>query len=331
MYMSSRINLKVILISVLASLGLVALFSNRFLQSEEGTTVGILQTASHPALDQTRERFIGELKGLMEGKVRFVVQNAEGSVPMAQTIAEHFHAHRNIDAIFAIGTPAVQAAARAEKEKPIFIAAVSDPESLGILDEGTNVCGTTDRIDTEKQADFVLDLLPGVRSVAILYNPSESNSSSMVKKMEASLGKRGIGSFLLGVHSESEIAAAVMNASRKVEAILIPADNLLVGAMPLAAKEALKRKCPLIASDPPSALKGALAAQGTDYGKQGEIAAGIAYKVLCLGEKPGEVGIVIPTDVQRIVNRGALEKLGLRMTPELTLAVEFSEPQRSQP
>jgi putative ABC transport system substrate-binding protein len=246
-----------------------------------------------------------------------VIQNAEGSLASAQSIAENFHAHQKIDAIYAIATPAVQAAARAEKEKPIFIAAVTDPESLGIIHPRTNICGTTDRIDTEAQADLILKAVPTAQTAAIIYNPGENNSQIMVKNMERSLQKRGLKTLPLGVHSESEIAQTISAAAHKAEVILVPADNLLVGAMPLVAREALKRGRPLFASDLPSVAKGALAAQGADYAELGKTTAQMASRVLILGESPETVGIVHPFNTKLVTNPKVMEALGISFQEEL--------------
>ena len=296
-----------ILICLTAILAGLVVKTVRSRSDEKSLVIGILQTASHPALDETRENFIAEMKRLTDGNVAFAVQNAEGSISQARTIAEHFHAHERIQAIFAIGTPAVQAAARAEKTKPIFIAAVSEPEALGI--DQSNLCGTSDRINTDAQAEFVQRLLPDVKSVFILYNPGEANSTAMVKRMKLSLLNRVIESSLLGVNGENEIAQAVLSGSRKADALLVPADNLLVGAMPLLAKEALKQNCPLIASDVPSVSKGALAAQGADYGDLGIQTALLAYQVLALGKTPLEIGIRDPENATIRLNQAALETL----------------------
>jgi len=300
---------------------LIAILSGLFLyksiSKEEMLTIGIIQTATHPALDQAREGFTGEISKLTGGKVRFVIQNAEGSLSQAQSIAESFHSHRKIDAIFAIATPAVQAAARIEKQKPIFIAAVSDPESLGIIFPGTNICGTTDRIDTEAQADLIIKMVPNVQTVSIVYNPGENNSQEMVERMQYSLQKRGLNFVSLGVHSESEIAQTIGAAARKGEVILVPADNLLVGAMPLVAREALKKGSPLFASDIPSVSKGALIAQGADYSELGKSTAEIAYRVLFLGNTPEDVGIVHPTNSKILMNKKALEELKISIPKDL--------------
>ncbi len=284
---------------------------------EKVLTVGILQTASHPALDQARESFIAELTQQVGGKVHFVVQNAEGSLSSAQTIAENFHVHKKIDAIYAIATPAVQAIAKVEKKKPIFIAAVSDPESLGVIHAGTNVCGTTDRVDTDAQADLILELAAHVKTIAILYNPGENNSVVTVKRMEQSLEKRGVKHLLMGVYSESEIGPTINAAARRAEAILVPTDNLLVGAMPIVAREALRNNILLFASDLPSAAKGAVVAQGADYSDLGSTTAEIAYKVLVLGSTPAEVGIIHPSNSKIVFNKQTMDHFQIALSKNL--------------
>lgn len=293
--------------------------------SATNLTIGIIQTATHPALDQARDSFIAEMKKLSNGKVSFVVQNAEGSISQARLIAENFCSHAKIDAIYAIGTPAVQAAARAEKVKPIFISAVSDPDSLGILHPTSNICGTTDQVDSDAQIDLLKKMIPDIQTVSIVYNPGEHNSQVMVKKMQQSLQKQGIKNVAFGVHSESEIVQTISLASRKGEAILVPADNLVVGAMPLVAKEALKWQKPLIASDIPSVTKGALMAHGADYGDLGKQTAQIAYEVLLLSIKPKDIGVIHPINLKTAMNKKALETLHVTIPQELVSSITLVE------
>lgn len=293
----------------IAALALLGWFTFKGTARSDALTIGILQTASHPALDQSREGFIEEMRRLSTKKIDFVVQNAEGSLSQAQTIADSFHAHKKISAIFAIGTPAVQAIARAEKEKPIFIAAVSDPESLEIIHPGTNICGTTDQVNTDAQVDLILELVPNAQTITLIYNPSENNSQTMVKKIQNSLDKRNLKNITLGVHSISDLPQIVRAASTKGEAILIPNDNLVASAISLVAKEVSSKKCPLFVSDIALVEKGALAAQGADYTDMGKITATLAHEVLFLEKTPEAVGIVHPTNPKTIINKEVLENL----------------------
>src|SRR5436190_7684961 len=105
-------------------------------------TIGILQTASHPALDAARQGFIDEIQSQVNDKVNFVINNGQGSISTIHTIAQQFHAKQDIDGIFAIATPAVQAMVSIEKEKPICIAAVSVTPALFLSEK--NVCGVSD-------------------------------------------------------------------------------------------------------------------------------------------------------------------------------------------
>lgn len=280
-------------------------------------TIGILQTASHPALDQVREGFMQEMQRNAQQPLHFVVQNAEGSLTQAQSIASNFHSHRKIKAILAIGTPAVQAIARVEKEKPIFISAVSAPESLGILESNTNLCGTTDRTDTRAQAELTVDLIPHVDTITILYSLGEANSQIMVHKMKASLEEQGFHPTLLGIHTESEIAAAVHSIARKSQALITPADNLVATAMPLLVKETLKHKLPFIVSDPLCVFQGALAAVGADYHTLGEQTAVLAQRVLFQQESPEGVGIHNPAGLKTVINQKALTLLELSAAEHL--------------
>src|SRR5258708_16922137 len=70
--------------------------------------IGILQTASHPALDAAREGFIDTLNAHLGNNVEYVVYNAQGSIVTAHTIAEHLHADDSINAVYAIATPTLQ-------------------------------------------------------------------------------------------------------------------------------------------------------------------------------------------------------------------------------
>lgn len=309
---------KIVLIGSLCLVGILYLATISRETKDHAITIGIIQTATHPALDQVQREIIQELNRYANNSVACIVQNAEGSVAQANIIASSFHSQKKVRAIVAIGSLAVQAMAHIEKEKPIIFAAVSDPESLHILHPGTNVCGTTDRINTDQQADLITQIFPQVKKIAILFNPAEKNSVAMVEKMELSLTKRGLFSQKIGVNTDGEIAHAVATAAQKHHLILIPADNLLVSAMPLVSKEALKAHCPLVASDLPSVDKGALIAQGADYTQLGKGTAKIVIEIL-EGASPETIGIVDPKDIKIRVNTRVQKALNIELPQNLTI------------
>ena len=86
-------------------------------KSNKGWTVGIVQTASHPALNAARDGFIETLQKQFGDEIDFVIRNGEGSISTIYAIAQQLHAREDIDAIYAIATPAAQAAASSRKRK----------------------------------------------------------------------------------------------------------------------------------------------------------------------------------------------------------------------
>lgn len=280
-------------------------------------TIGILQTSSHPALDATLEGFTQELKNLMGDDVAFVVQNAQGSIANVHAIAQQFHAKSYYAGFFAIATPAAQSLGSIEKTRPIFIAAVSDPDSLGLISPRTNVCGTKDMIDVKAGIDLLVQLVPNAKKIGLLYSSGETNSTVLVQKMRQDLEGRGLMVLEFAMSNEADMQAMVESASGKVDALLAPTDNMIGSAVSAIAAIALKHKKPFIVSDNMLVKEGPLAAHGVDYKAGGKRAAEIAYEVLVGGKKPHELGVERIRDGSIFINKKTLDTLGLSIPEEL--------------
>lgn len=282
-----------------------------------GYTIGILQTASHVSLDAAREGFVEELRKLLEDDVTFIVQNAQGSVSQAHAIAQQLHANKDIDGVFAIATPAGQAMSAVEKNKPIFIAATTYPEQLGLVHATTNVCGTNDKIDIKAEVEMLIQLVPSVKTVGILYTSGEYNSVEMAQEMRKELESRGVLASEFAVSTEADISAIVEVACRKVDVLLTPTDNMIGSAVPLVSAIALKYKKPLIVSATMQVAGGALAARGVDYFESGKRTAQIAYEVLVQGKKPAELSIEHQPSKEIFINQSTSHALGLTIPEQL--------------
>jgi putative ABC transport system substrate-binding protein len=304
-------------IVVLAALGLKMSAHLRKPLKPARYTIGILQTASHVSLDAAREGFVEELKKLMGDDVAFVFQNAQGSVSQAHSVAQQFHANIQIDAVFAIATPAVQAMSAVEKEKPLFIAATTYPEALGLVHPTTHVCGTNDKIDIAGEIEMFIQLVPAVKKVGILYTCGEQNSAMMAQQMRRQLEAKGLEVTDFTITSESDIQAIVEVACRKVDALLTPTDNMIGAAIPLVAGIAIKYKRPLIVSANMQVVGGALAARGVDYTQSGRRTAQIAYQVLVHGKKPYTLPIEQLKSKEMVINKTTLNTLGITVPEEL--------------
>jgi putative ABC transport system substrate-binding protein len=274
-----------------------------------GFKIGIIQTASHPALDAVRNGFIERVKGQIGNDVEFVINNAQASVNSAHVIAQRYHVDPTIQAIFAIATPAAQAAVQAEQEKPIIIAAVTDPKAAGLLNNN-NVTGCSDAISAVDQVMSLLDLLGNNKSVGLLFNTAEINSVTAIQKLHKELKYIGVTTFDAGITSEADIAHAVTAALNKADILFAPTDNTVASAIDLVASLALRAKKPLIVSDTMLLKHGALAAEGIDYHEHGKLAGNIILQVLVDKKAPSCLPIEY-SDVHLMINKKIADQLGI--------------------
>ncbi|HLW72751.1 MAG TPA: ABC transporter substrate-binding protein [Candidatus Babeliales bacterium] len=306
---------KNIVISILIiSAIVVAIIINKNRQKNDNSSaiiIGILQTASHPALDAAREGFVDTITKNSNGTINCIVYNAEGSMINAHAIAQRLHADDSIKAIYAIATPALQAIASVEKTKPILIAAVSNPHDLGIIHEKTNICGTTDMIDIPGTIKSIKTILPYVATIALIYNPSESNSVAQITIMDKELRRHSITPLHVGITTEIEVPQAIASALSKADALLAPTDNLVASAMPIISHLAHQAQKPLIASHNDAVKQGALMARGVDYYECGKATAGIALQVLCNGKKPYNLPIAPAKSDTIMINKQLSDELGI--------------------
>lgn len=254
--------------------------------------IAIIQTASHPALDAACDGFINSLQEKLGKDIGFTIRNGEGSINTLYAIAQQFHARQDIDAIYAIATPAAQAMASVEKEKPIIIAAVTVSPTLGIDFNQSNVCGVSDMINVRAEIDAMKQLLPNIHTVGIIFSTAETNSVATSKIMMSELERAEYTPITIGIASESDIEPAVMSALRKVDALLAPTDNTIANTIALIADLARKAEKPLIVSDNMLVKYGPLMARGVDYYQAGVDAAQIALQLLINHKKPYELPIL---------------------------------------
>lgn len=290
--------------------------------TEKVTRIGISQLVEHPALDSACEGFIEALKeaGYEDGKnIRIDVQNAQGDVVNAQTIARKF-ADEKVDLILAIATPAAQAAANVTKDIPILITAVTDPVSAGLAQSlekpGGNVTGTTDMNPVAEQLELVRDLVPGAKTVGILYNTGEINSKIQVDIAKEAAVELDLTIIEATVTNSSEVSQATQSLMGRVDAIYVPTDNTIVSSIGAVLKVANDNMIPVIGSERGQVDAGALATKGIDYRELGKQTGRIAAEVI-KGKKPQDIPIEGSKVVTLILNKKAAETLGLTIPDEM--------------
>lgn len=288
--------------------------------STKQITIGILQTASHSALDNTREGFIHEIEQSLGTMVKFVIKNGQGSTAHLHTLAQRFHEDQEIDLIYAIATPAAQALAQIEKQKPIIIAAVTDPYALGIITPEGNVCGICDKINVEEHITIIKRLVPSAKKIGLIYNSAEVNSVSLIHEMGKKLIAQNHSPLKIGVTSESEIPAALNAYLNSIDILWVPTDNTIVSAISYIAQQMRNHQKPLIVS---FECTQALCSAGINYYQSGKQAAKIALEILIHHKNPSDLEIIKPTIEHILINKDILNELHLTIPEALTNNVIF--------
>jgi putative tryptophan/tyrosine transport system substrate-binding protein len=281
--------------------------------------IGILQWASHPALDAVREGFTAQIREEFGDQIGIEAQNAEGLLGQARLIATKFHSSPDIVAVLTIATPATQVMASVEAKKPIIFAAVTDATLIGSWDGRSNLAGVEDRIDVPATVALATALLPQAQQVALVHDPAEPNSRSLVTAFETALQEKGLKSFRVGVSSSQEMASSAAIAAQKADLILTPTDNTVAATFDILSRQAKMSGVPIIACDNLMVPKGAVAARGIDYRESGRKAAQLAAQILN-GRRPADLPVEKPVQAEVVTNAERLEAL------HLSLPSQFQEP-----
>jgi len=279
--------------------------------------IGISQIVEHPALDSCRQGFMDDLAehGYAKGtRVAYSYKNAQNNRVVSGQIARTLVGDKP-DLIFAISTPSAQDVAAATKSIPILFCAVTDPMAADLVKSlslpGGNVSGTTDRSPVAEQLDLVLEIVPTVKRLGIIFNSGETNSVASVKQIEAEAGKRGIALVKAPATSSSAVKMAAESLVGKVDAIHIPTDNTVVLAIESVVRVCQDNRIPLFAADVDSVTRGAIAALAVDYHRLGRQTGAMARRILEGEAKISEMPVESQKELLLYLNLTQAAKMGV--------------------
>lgn len=297
---------------------------NRSASTKQPLRIGITQIATDPGIDAIRKGFLDEMGqlGYQEGKnVIYIQSNAQGDMPTAQSIAQNL-AQQHCNLIFAITTPSAQTVAQAIKgtEIPLVFGAVTDPVSAGLVTTkerpGGNITGTSDQWPVDKQFDLLLQLVPNVKKVGLVYNPGEANSESNVKVVEAVCKARNLELIKVPVANTSEVLTAAQSLVGRCDAFYVPADNTVIAAMEAVVKVSEQNKIPLLPGVSSNVKQGGFGTLGPDYYDIGVESAKIADQVL-KGKKAGEIPVATAERFEYFFNKRSAATTGVTIPEDL--------------
>ena len=281
-------------------------------------TIGVLQLTEHSALDAANKGFVKAIKksGL---DVKIEQKNAQNDQSACKTIADKFVGD-GVDLIFAIATPAAQAAAQSTTDIPIVGTAITDYAASKLVKSndkpGTNVTGTSDLTPVAEQLEMMQKVLPDAKKVGLLYCTAESNSDIQISAAKKELDKLGLEYKDYTVSSSNEIQSVVESAVGKVDVLYSPTDNTIAAGAAQVGQICKENKLPFVTGEEGMCKAGGLFTLSINYKDLGYEAGKMAVKILKGEAKPEDMAIkTLPTEKLVVVkNEEMAEAIGIDLS-----------------
>lgn len=284
-------------------------------------TISVTQIVEHPALDAMRNGVADRLKekGI---DATYNVHIAQGNMATNTQIISQIMGEQP-DLVLAIATPGAQAAAQKIKDRPIVFTGVTDPVAAGLVKDlqnsgGTNMTGMSDFSPMDKHVALIQEIVPSVKTIGVIYNSGEPNSTPLINALKAESAKAGLKIEEATIANSSGVYQAAKSLVGRCDVVYIGTDNTVISALESAVKVCTDNKLPLIVGDVDSVARGAIAAVAVDYYKMGLQTADMIEKILVEGVNPGSMPVEFLNDLKLHVNKKAAASMGVTL-PEATI------------
>ena len=260
--------------------------------------------------------------GYVEGKTLTIeFRWAEGKHERLPELAAELVRLR-VDVIVTQGTPGALAAKQATATIPIVMPVVADPVATRLVASlarpGGNITGGSwvSHEVSAKRLELLRDAFPRTKRVAVLINPGNPSNAPILQAMELAARslKLEIPQFEARGPQEFESAFTAM-AAKRVDAVTIIDDAVLIANAKAIANLAAKKRLPLMAFNE-TVEAGGLMAYGANFPEMYRRAASYVDKIL-KGAKPGELPIEQATTFELVINMKAAKALGLTVPQSL--------------
>jgi putative ABC transport system substrate-binding protein len=289
--------------------------------------IGFLDSRSPDALSDRLRGFRQGLRdvGYVEGEnIVIIYRWAENHLDRLPSMAAELVRQQVAVLVTTGGTSVVLAAKAATTTIPIAFLTAEDPVRLGLVASlarpGGNLTGIN-FLNTElagKMLEFLRDLAPATKRVAMLVNPSNTTTmETVLRDAEAAAAAMGLQVDAVGASTSREIDAAFAAfASERPDALFVPADPFLNARRVQVAQWAGRQGLPAIYSGREFAEAGGLMSYGSDITHAYRQLAAYTGRFL-KGAKPADLPVLPSTKFELEINAQTARMLGLTVPPTL--------------
>jgi putative ABC transport system substrate-binding protein len=293
--------------------------------------IGLITPLSEPAARSRIEAFRQALHelGFIDGRtVVLDYHYLDGRYERVPTVLAELLRHR-VSVIVAHGTPAAVAAKQADGAGPIVMFEVGDPVGMGLVPNlarpGGNVTGVAQVVAHEiyaKQLQMLMDLVPRLTQVALLWNSDNVAQPPVVRQAQAGAATLGLTLQSVPVRGPDDLDRAVLEAVRgRAAALIVSRDALFANQVQRLVDLAAEHRLPTMYGYRSFADSGGLIGYGPDPLEIARRAAYLVAKIL-KGARPADLPVEQPTKFELVVNLKTARALGLTVPSSLLLRAD---------
>ena len=261
--------------------------------------------------------------GYVEGQNLSIADRwPQGSSEQISDIAAEF-VRSNVDIIVAWTTPASLAAKAATATIPIVMVGVGDPVGTGLVRSlarpGGNITGFVNLAPdlSTKQAQLLVEVVPRIRSVGIVCNPSNPALTVLLRDVEDAIRILGLEFHTVDARLPQEFESAFARLSAKgVQGVVVVPDGSVIEHRRMIAALAQKTRLPTMFQRRENVAAGGLMSYGPDLPDQLRQAAFYVDRIL-KGTKPTHLPVQQATKIELVINLKTAKALGLTIPPTL--------------
>ena len=295
-------------------------------QTTKLPTIGFLGANNAKFERASTDAFVQRLRelGWVENRtVAIEYRWAEGRDERFADIAGEF-IRLKVDVIFTYATPSSIAAKKATAIIPIVFAAAGDPVGTGLVASlarpGGNITGLSiQQTDlASKRLEMLREVLPGLRTVAILFDAGGPNSVLEMGEAQAAARTLGLAVVASEVRRAEDIAPAFDAFRGRADALYVCSSPPLTTNRVRVNSLALGARLPTMHGLRDFTVAGGLMSYGPNLPSLFRRAGDYVDKIL-RGAKPNDLPVEQPTKFDLIINLTTAKALGLTI-PESFLA-----------
>lgn len=280
--------------------------------------IGVLTLMHHPALDQIYRGYVHELakEGYHDGKnIDIEYENANGDQSNLKTMASKL-VNDNSTVLFGITTPAAQALANADSHTPLVLGAVTDPQGARLVKDnrhpGGNITGVSDQAPVAQQLKLIQQFMPHLQTLGVIYTSSDSSAVAGYHQIKQECKKKGIKLKAYSIANSNDLNQVSQQMLSEVDAVIVPTDNTIAGAMQTLVKNADAAQKPVFPAADSMVKQGGVATYSVNQYELGVRSAKMTVAIL-KGKKPANMAIEYVRHGEPVLNLKQAQKLHLKV------------------